>query len=158
MRPFFAKKSWIGVAFILAITGLAASVPAAVAPRIRLRIDHLARTVHVVRLTAGGGIRYAQAIRKNELIPRACARAVGHKLMPAVVLRPHIKVCRAIQLDLDLAVRRSPEPKANGAVGLQLRSERHGMGSPRINMFDFQHRDGGSNRDSDPNGPGRADG
>jgi hypothetical protein len=26
------------------------------------------------------------------------------------------------------------------------------MGSPRINMFDFQHRDGGSNRDSDPDG------
>ena len=50
------------------------------------------------------------AKRKKELIPRVCARAVGIKLMPAAVLRPQIKDTLAIQLDLDLVMRRSPEP------------------------------------------------
>ena len=94
-----------------------AAAPADVAPSVGRWIDHLARPVHVLRLIARGRVGNAQAVRQHEAISRTGAGAIGDEFVPALAGRLHGGRL-AVQLDLNLPVRRRPKAKAHPAVGL----------------------------------------
>src|SRR3954470_12333963 len=78
-----------------------------VAPSIDRWIDHLARPVHIFRLITRGRVRDAEAIRQHEAISRTRTGAIGDELVPALAGRSHGHP-RAVQLDMNLPVRRRP--------------------------------------------------
>ena len=125
------------------------AAPARAAPSVGDGIDHLARPVHVFRLIARGRVWHAKAIRQDEAISRTGAGAIGEELVPALGDRSHGDSL-AVQLDLNLPVRRRPEAEAHAAVGLQLGAERHAVRARYRRCLIIEQRQDTAQRDDDP--------
>src|SRR5579859_6002765 len=100
--------------------------PARVLPWVRARIDHLARTVDVLRLEARGRIGHELAAIDAVVVERPGAGIAFDELEPAFALRLH-----GLRLAVDHEVHglgcRRPQAKAHAARREHFRAEGHGV-------------------------------
>src|SRR5262249_4016097 len=107
-----------------------AASPTSVAPNVGRGVDHFAWAMHIRRLIARGGVRYAQPVRQHEAVSRADLSAICDELVPALLDALH-RHRLAVELDLHLLVEGRPEAEANRSIGLQLGSEGHAVSTAR---------------------------
>lgn len=110
-------------------------MPVRIRPAIGARIDHFARTVHVLRLKARCRIGYGEVRIKTIAIQRARA-AIGFGFEPSVAGRLHVdevgrRVAGALNLHLNVVAGRRPEAKARARIVArragEMRAERKAM-------------------------------
>src|SRR6516162_214070 len=89
-----------------------AAAPVGVAPHISRWIGHLAWSVDVLRLKARGRVRDTQPARQHKTILCPGVGSNSDEFMPALAERLQSHRL-AVELNLDLSVRRSPESEAN---------------------------------------------
>ncbi len=98
-------------------------LPVRVPPRIGARIDHDARTMHVIGLRACGRIGHQRAVRQAVAIARPggtrCARRE-----PAIRRALHRQQRTTLQRHAHGLLRRRPEPKPRLAISRQVRARR----------------------------------
>src|SRR5690242_506659 len=62
-----------------------AAAPVRIAPNMSSGVDHLARSMHVLGLVAGGRVGHALPAWEGETVRRAGARPVRYQFVPALV-------------------------------------------------------------------------
>ena len=89
-------------------------MPRAHLPLIRQWIDHLAGTMHVVRLVARGGVGDLRTVVEHETIAIARACIGRHQFEPACFTRPHFAACReSVDFDAHSPLPRCPDSEAH---------------------------------------------
>ena len=103
------------------------AAPITVVPHEGTRVDHLAGTVHAVRLVPRGGIGNHEPTVNAELVgtPHRCG---NDRLEPARFGRGEVDGAAVVQ-DLDPMTGRCPQAEPHAPVAHELRTERHGVAS-----------------------------
>ena len=107
------------------------SRPVTVLPVVGERVDDLARSVDVVGLKPGRGIRHPELAVDPEAVAVAGGRVFGLESEPAVSLRGHRQLGAALHDQVHPPCRRCPQAESDAAVIGRLRAEGHPVSSAR---------------------------